>query len=340
MTPDVTVIIPTYNRAPHLQRVLDALERQDVVRGTFDVFVVDDGSSDSTSDVLSSRYWFDLHSLRQENGGPASARNAAIEQATGEIILFVDDDVIPREDLVRRHLDAHRDAGPCVVIGRMLEPEGMRQPAWAEWESRTLRKQYDKIANGVFRPSPRQFFTANASVRREDIVRAGMFDARFRRAEDVELAYRLSDLGLAFQFEPEAVVLHDTPRTLEGWLRVAEQYGRYDIVMWRDGGRAHIIYNIAEEFCWHRRPAVRALTRVALGRRPLMAAIRAGSSFAIRMAETLRSRRAALGLCSGIFNLLYLDAAAREMGGRRAFWRAIDDYMAGRWEPEVSAAAQ
>ncbi|HEY8173543.1 MAG TPA: glycosyltransferase [Dehalococcoidia bacterium] len=338
MKPDVTVVIPTYNRAGYLERVLRALERQDVPHGTFDVFVVDDGSNDGTDAILSKRYWFDLQWISQPNAGPGAARNAAIERATGELLLFVDDDVIPAENLVRLHLEAQRELR-SVVIGRMTEPESQRQPLWAQWETRTLHQQYDKIAAGVFTPSPRQFYTANASVPRDDVRRAGMFDPNFKRAEDVELAYRLADLGLSFRFLSDAVVVHDTPRTLSGWLRVAEQYGRYDIVMWRDCGRRHILDNIAEEFVWYRRKQVKLLTKLSLGRAPIVGAMRAAAATAIGVCDRFNARRTGLAACSAIFTVLYLDAAARELGGRRAFWGAIDEYMT-RPEPEVSPATR
>lgn len=338
MNPDVTVVIPTFNRHAYLARVLSTLEKQDLPRGTFDVVVVDDGSTDDTPRVLANKYWFDLTSLRQENAGPAAARNAAINAAQGDIILFIDDDVIPAADLVRRHRDAQQQS-PGVVIGRMLEPEGVRQPPWTRWEALTLERQYDKMAMGVFSASPRQFYTANASVRRDDIVRAGMFDVAYKRAEDVELAYRLGDLGLAFRFLPEATVMHDTPRTLAGWLRVAEQYGMYEIKMWREGGREHIVFNMAEEFVWFRKKPVKTLSKLALGRPLLVAALKHGARIAIPLLDRVGARSSALAVCSAIFNLLYLDAAARELGGRDAFWHAIAAYMAGP-EREVSPATQ
>lgn len=322
MKPRASIVIPTYNRARYLTRVLDALERQDTPAGTFEVVVADDGSTDDTSTVLERETSFPLIRLRQDNAGPAAARNGAIEQASGEIVIFIDDDVIPATDLVRQHLDAHA-ASPGVVIGRMAMPDDTRQPAWAEWEGRTLQRQYEQMLAGIFMATPRQFYTANASVRRVDLVTAGLFDASFRRAEDVELAYRLEDLGLRFRFVSEAVVTHDTPRSLRNWMLMAEQYGVYDVAMWRDHGRSHILTNLSEEFHLYRKRAIRVAARTTVGRPLLMAGARVAAVGAIRGFSAIRARRIARASCSVTFNLLYLDAVCRSMGGRTRFWSAM-----------------
>jgi GT2 family glycosyltransferase len=320
MRPDVSIVIPTYNRARHLERALRALEQQDVPLGTFEVIAVDDGSTDDTPAVLSMAWAYPLRSFRQENGGPAAARNLGIGEAAAPLILFIDDDVIPAPDLVRQH-QAAQSRNPGVVTGRMLRPHESRIPAWAEWETRTLERQYGEMSAGLWVPTPRQFYTANASVPREALLRVGSFDERFRRAEDVELAYRLRDATIPFHFAPTAVVAHATPRTLDGWMRMARQYGMYDVVMTRDLGRREVLDAMAWEFHRRRKPLVRAMARLFVGRRLAMIAIAALSAPAIR-ATDIASRRASLAVCSIVYNLLYWDAIARE-GGRAMFWQEI-----------------
>lgn len=338
-SPAISVVVPTFNRAESVERLLSALAAQDLPRDAFEVVVIDDGSTDETQRVLHKPVSFNLRAERQENAGPASARNRALRIARGEFVLFLDDDVVPPPDLVRRHLDAQREA-PVVVIGAMLAPDGVRQSVWAEWEALMLEKQYDDMQAGRWAPTPRQFYTANASAPREAVLRAGLFDESFRRAEDVELAYRLHDGGLAFRFEPKAFVVHDTPRNLGAWMRMASQYGRYDIVMWRERGRRHILGNIAEEFEGERRAWLQRLARTAVGRAPLMAALRLAGPAAIRAASALRARRLALAGCSVVFNLLYLDGACRTFGGRMAFWAAIGTELDARSERAVEPTAE
>ncbi len=320
MTLQATIVTPTYNRSRQLERVLTALGKQDAL-GQFDVIVVDDGSSDDTSTVLNRIWPFPLTAHRQENAGPGAARNLAIQHAKGTTIIFVDDDVIPAPDLIRQHLDA-QGVEASVVIGRLLSPQD-RQPAWAEWECRTVERQYADMQAGYFEPTPRQFYTANASVPRAALVKAGMFDARYRRAEDVELAYRLQDLGLSFTFLPAAIVEHDTPRAFDAWRSIATQYGRYDVLMWR-GGRTHILRNISWEFSCQRNPATRAIARLTVGRPNLIGLLEKSGGLAVRMLSKTGPRWLTLATCGAYFNALYLDGACVELGlGRRGFWQLL-----------------
>lgn len=331
--PRISVIVPTYNRAGVLARLLQALERQTAPVDAFEVIVIDDGSTDATASVLAQDYRYRLRALTQTNAGPAAARNAGIARASGAIILFVDDDVIPRDDLVERHLALHA-TGYAAVIGRIAAPTGVRQPAWARWELDTLERQYDDMAAGRFQPCARQFFTANASVRRDALVRAGLFDAEFRRAEDVELAYRLEEQGMRFLFASDAVVLHDTPRSLAAWMSVAEQYGEYDVLMWRRGVR-YMLEMTAEDLAYARKLPLRLLARILVGRRLPMGLLRRVGAIGISSADRLSRATEARAMCSVVFNLLYWDAFAHAVGGRTRFW----ELMASELRPPWPAAA-
>src|SRR5882724_11393662 len=97
----LSVVVPTYNRRDRLARVLAALERQNTPASQFEVVVVDDGSTDGTSDWLASfKCSYALQRVQLTNGGPARARNVGVERAAGEIVLFIDDDVEPTPELI------------------------------------------------------------------------------------------------------------------------------------------------------------------------------------------------------------------------------------------------
>ncbi len=99
--PLVSVVVPTYNRLNRLKHVLSALEQQQFPTEDYEVVVVSDGSSDGTDTYLdalpsgSHVRWFS-----QANRGPAAARNLGISKATGEFIVFVDDDVVASPTLI------------------------------------------------------------------------------------------------------------------------------------------------------------------------------------------------------------------------------------------------
>lgn len=116
-----TVVIPTYNRAERLRSLLACLVHQ---RGDSlaRVVVCDDGSSDSTASVAKS---FEgrlplVYAWQEDRGFRAGqARNLGIARAVGDVVIFVDDDVLVRPDFVERHLEAHRESGRghSVAIG-------------------------------------------------------------------------------------------------------------------------------------------------------------------------------------------------------------------------------
>jgi glycosyltransferase involved in cell wall biosynthesis len=318
-----TVVVPTYNRADRLHRLLVALEQQDIGTHAFSVVVADDGSTDDTAQLLAS--WepaYRFHSVRHENRGPGAARNAALEHVRGGLVVFLDDDVVPPRDLLQGHMLAHRSSDDLVVIGRMRAHAAIRHP-WTAWEVRTLERVYGDMLARKYAPTPRQFFTANASVSAERIAEAGGFNETMRRAEDVELAYRLQDGGARFVFRPDLYVEHDPDRPLNAWLRMARQYGTYDVMMWRELKRRHIIDNVSEEYAERRGP-LRVAARALVGRGMGVATARFMLSHAASLAWSAGLKRPAMGACSAVFNIEYWQGVAEALGGRRAFWDAVE----------------
>jgi hypothetical protein len=99
-------------------------------------------------------------------------------------------------------------------------------------------------------------------VARRHLQSTSGFDPSFRRAEDIELAYRLGELGLEFVFQPTAAVMHAPGRSLAAWRAMATLYGRADVRIWRDKGQRYLLKTIAREFRrrhWTVRQAVRLL---------------------------------------------------------------------------------
>jgi glycosyltransferase involved in cell wall biosynthesis len=223
MALDVSVQICTYNRAPHVAACLDALSRQTYPAARFEVVLVDDGSDEPlAAHVDATRYPFSLRLLRVPHGGLARARNAGIRAAAGEIVLLMDDDTIADQRLVEEHRRSHEQHPHSVVLGWVNHVDPDRP---------SLRRQR-RLADF----STSFFWTSNVSVRRDDLVAAGLFDEAFIEYgwEDVDLGERLRDLGLARRFNPRAVVSHvkrpwrgaDVPALL----RQAEASGRSAVV--------------------------------------------------------------------------------------------------------------
>lgn len=331
MTPPASVIIPTRRRPASLRAVLGALACQNSPAGSFEVIVVCDEPQDPGFAVAEGE-WHGLavRVAEQARRGPAAARNLGLQLARGELVIFLDDDVVPRPGFVAAHVKAHQDAQDLAVFGPLLPPPGWGSP-WVRFEGRSLERQYRAMVAGEWEPGPRQFYTGNASVLRSHLRRCGGFDERFRRAEDVELAFRLRDLGLRFLFEPRAAVLHRASRTYRSWLEGAHLYGLADVLMARGLGRRGVLESACREFHW-RHPLTRAMVSLAL-------AVPPAGRFAELLAWPLSLVASAVGaegaaeqVLGGAFNLAYWRGMAEGLGGAahvRAQLRTHADEAAG-----------
>lgn len=122
----VTIVVPTYNRGESLGTVLDRLlasDRQGL--GEVEIVVVDDGSRAPAALVVNARQvpaGFSLKCFWQENAGPAAARNLGFTASHGDIVIFVDDDILVPPDLVREHVQAHNLNPGAVIFGVCVPP--------------------------------------------------------------------------------------------------------------------------------------------------------------------------------------------------------------------------
>ena len=316
----VSVVMPTYNRWDQLRAALDALAAQTVPADEIEVVVVSDGSTDETDDHLrAGRTPRPVVFVGQANRGAAAARNAGVDAASGELVVFIDDDVVAAPDCIAAHLAAHeRSPGRRVVIGPLLTPTDAPLEPWVQWEQAMLYKQYDAMARGDWAPTARQFYTGNASLPRRMLVDIGGFDESFRRAEDVELAYRLNDEGVTFEFEFEARAFHHARRSYESWLSIASSYGRSDVVFWRDHGQRWLVPTIRREY-EDRHRLTRAYTRLGLA---VPALSRLGARLAPRSslaAQRLHLDMLSRQILSAVYNHAYFDGLVTELGGLDEF---------------------
>jgi GT2 family glycosyltransferase len=209
-----SVVIPSYNRRDTLELLLTGLEQQTLSPTQFEVIVVLDGSTDSSEEMLNNRKKSSklpgLRWLNQPNSGQATARNRGVELAQAPIILFLDDDVIPEPDLVKRHLEWYKQDEAIAVLGDYRMPlqddTSLYQLSnWMWWE-----KMFYNRALPEHQPGYHDFCTGNVSLRKEDYLKVGGLDTNFRGygSEDYELGYRLLKAGVRFIIEPRAKASH------------------------------------------------------------------------------------------------------------------------------------
>lgn len=204
-----SVIIPTSNRKELLRLVLMSLHVQ--TNKDFEVVIVDDGSTDGTAELA--REWEERLSIsyvymdKVAGTGAARARNAGVELAQGEVILFIDSDSLVKKDFVAEHIRYHQQHPELVVVGIRwhLLPQVIDDAIFDKGISRHVL-QLDQLESQnrifhFFSLNLSQFFmpwwffsTSNASVRKAALLNAGKFDEGFGSFilyEDTELAFRL-----------------------------------------------------------------------------------------------------------------------------------------------------
>jgi glycosyltransferase involved in cell wall biosynthesis len=215
----LSVVVPTRDRAGVLSRCLAALEREQAD----EVVVVDDGSLDGTPQVLSQNAW--VRSLRLAGEGRSAAKNAGVSAATGDVVLFLDDDVIATPGLVERHRRHHagHPEQEEALLGRVTwapELEITRHMRWLEDGGPLFA--YNLIQDRDDVPF-RMLYTANVSLKRAFLE---PFDSGLPIYEDTELAYRLSKRGLRLRYDPLALGHHLRTETPERTERRMEEVGR------------------------------------------------------------------------------------------------------------------
>lgn len=216
---DVSVVVPTFNRAPQLARLLDRLLEQEYSGFEWEILVVDNNSSDRTRDVVSAAVRADgsgrLRYAFEPRQGVSYARNTGIELTSAPIIVFLDDDGIPERTWLqsfKEAFDAHPEAD---CIGGRVKPRWAEPPP--DWF--TNHQHAGPLAlqdrPGAAYVDARQasacLLTANLGFRRAVFEVIGGFSPHYRRGQDRELEMRMWRAGMHGLYVPEMDVTVDVP---------------------------------------------------------------------------------------------------------------------------------
>ncbi len=203
-----SIVIPTYNRKPILEKCLRALEQQNAseLYADYEVVVVDDGSTDGTVDWLKTSDEFShVRLFEQAHGGPSAARNYGVNEAKGDTIIFIDSDLVVTPVFLESHAKALSEAqaetggDQFFTYGAVINTANFEEPTAEPYKITDFSAAF--------------FATGNVAIARHWLLEAGLFDTGFQLYgwEDLELGVRLKNLGLTLIKCPEAVGYHWHP---------------------------------------------------------------------------------------------------------------------------------
>jgi GT2 family glycosyltransferase/peptidoglycan/xylan/chitin deacetylase (PgdA/CDA1 family) len=232
-----SIIIPTYQRRDVLVETVQAIAGLETP-WPCELVVVVDGSTDGSAEAARAvPVPFPVRVVVQDNRGAAAARNHGAAEAHGEVLLFLDDDMVVDQRLLVEH-DAVLRAGADAVIGHIpLHPDSPRN-LLSSGVDQWARERHERLVRNRGQLSLGDLLTGQLSVRREVFQRAGGFDETFNArgqfgAEDTDFLHRLLRSSAVVRYAPGAVTHQRYVVTPEQNLRQWRQGGRADAVLVR-----------------------------------------------------------------------------------------------------------
>lgn len=193
----VSVIIPTYNRAPTVLNAVQSALKQ--TYASIEVIVVDDGSTDDTAErlrTISSQ----ITILSQINSGPSSARNHGARHASGDVLAFLDSDDVWKPDKIQRQvalMDAYGNSMTCCVCNAEIldQANERRNDAFGIADVNSQHEESVWRNPGEILASRFLLFNQVAAIRRDAFVKVDGYNSRINLLEDLDLSLRLASVG-------------------------------------------------------------------------------------------------------------------------------------------------
>ncbi|MFN8222210.1 MAG: glycosyltransferase [Gaiellales bacterium] len=233
--PSLSVVVPTVGRSASLRRLLETLAAQSFPADRLEAVVVLDGATDDSKHAVEAlELPYRVAVVPIERAGVAIARNRGVERASGDVVVFLDDDVVPHVDCLARHAVGHASGEADILLG--YAPPVVGDDWWslvlrAWWEDHFRRK-----ADPTLPLRWSDVVTLNSSFRRTTLQALGGFDPAFsRRHEDWELGVRALRHGLRLGYAADAVAMHHLDTSLAGAVHRARDEARSDVML----ARAH-----------------------------------------------------------------------------------------------------
>ncbi|MBO8130393.1 MAG: glycosyltransferase [Candidatus Marinimicrobia bacterium] len=232
----ISIIVPCYNSKKTIKECVSSIVSQDYPEDSFEILIIDDGSNDGTRDILKEigrgkniKLFF-----HAENRGLAAARNTGIGNANGEILLFVDSDMILSERFLQKVNNLFARDDIIGVIGKRISHHTVKMDKYQRY-----RNEYKRIKNWS-KPIPFYYFLFNlTAVRKEVIEEVGYFNETYKiwGGEDNDLAYRIyKKYPAGLYFNPELIGYHRHYKPLKNELENIYKFAMINLPMLVRGG--------------------------------------------------------------------------------------------------------
>lgn len=223
-SPQVSIIIPTYNGAKRIGKTLKTLAIQGY--SAFELVVVIDGSTDATEEIVKesqSQFPF-LKIISQENKGRSGAKNNGAFEAAGNLLIFYDDDLKVKRNSIKKHLDIQQKyQSETIISGNVVEPS--MQSEFSKFRAHlrsTWISRYSEL--GMLNEKNLYLTAANFSISKKLFQELNGFDESFSDGEDFDLAIRAFKKGVKIYFDKSNVAFHEDQATVRSYIERRRQY--------------------------------------------------------------------------------------------------------------------
>jgi glycosyltransferase involved in cell wall biosynthesis len=262
LTPELSIVICTYNRAVFLGNALRSLDHQTAPAQRFEVIVVDNASTDSTRtdclDLIPKLHNANVHFFQEMKPGASFARNTGAQHARAPLLCFMDDDAVARPDFVEEILNFFDHHPHAVGMGGRIFPLFVpERPSWMSLYVSSLVGHFS-YADSIVEFASGQFpFESNMTVKTQPFRDVGGFSERLLGVvgtvriggEGKDLFIRLTANGERIYYVPTVVVDHvvETSKLTRAYLKnVAEGIGRGERIRTMAQGRLCFAIKVAE----------------------------------------------------------------------------------------------
>ena len=227
----ISIIIPTHNRAEILKRNLLAFDHQSILI-KYEVIVVVDKCEDNTIlllDTLRKEVTYPLVYFISTAGQASVARNIGAKNAKGELLIFLDDDIIPSKNFLSEHVLAQESNSVVIGYSKPVifpKPSLWQLNARLWWEDR-----FKEMNQAGHRFNYKDFFSGNFSISSELFGKIGGFNESLIRSEDYEFGIRLINNNVKFIFSYQVLGYHHESNDLHIWMKRVALDGGSDVVL-------------------------------------------------------------------------------------------------------------